>query len=153
MQVDLHLAGTCFEVSAMTIIQKKLLVAGIALVGAVGYLAFAGMKSGWVYFMEVDQFLADQQYQTQRVRLHGKVSAQEFSTANLDASFVLLGNTQSLPVSYHGVIPDMFQKGREVVVEGKLDPSGTFKADVLMTKCASKYEPNSPHKTDAGGKP
>jgi|SRR5581483_6163576 len=135
----------------MTTIQKKLLVAGIALVGAVSYLALAGMKSGWVYFMEVDQFVSDRQFQTQRVRLHGKVSEQNFSATNLQADFVMVGKSKSIPVSYHGVIPDMFQKGREVVVEGRLDSAGTFKADVLMTKCASKYEPNSPHKTDAGG--
>ena len=135
----------------MSTIQKKLLVAGIALIGAVSYLALAGMKSGWVYFMEVDQFLTDRQYQNQRVRLHGKVSEDNFSAANLDANFVIVGKSKSLPVAYHGVIPDMFTKGREVVVEGKLDSTGTFKADVLMTKCASKYEPNSPHKTDAGG--
>ena len=136
----------------MTTIQKKLLVAGIALVGAVSYLAVAGMKSGWVYFMEVDQYLSDAQYRTQRVRLHGKVSNDSFNVASIDASFVMLGKSRSIPVAYHGVIPDMFQRGREVVVEGKVDPSGTFKADVLMTKCASKYEPNSPHKSDAGGK-
>jgi cytochrome c-type biogenesis protein CcmE len=137
----------------MTTIQKKLLVAGIALVGAVSYLAFAGMKSGWVYFMEVDQFMAERQYQTQRIRLHGKVSTDGFEAASLDAKFIILGKTKGLPVAYHGVIPDMFQRGRDVVIEGKLDPSGTFKADVLMTKCASKYEPNSPHKQDTGGKP
>jgi cytochrome c-type biogenesis protein CcmE len=137
----------------MTTIQKKLLVAGIALIGAVSYLAMAGMKSGWVYFMEVDQFLTDSQYQTQRVRLHGKVGQDNFIVENLDANFQMLGKAKTVSVAYHGVIPDMFQRGREVVVEGKLDSAGTFKADVLMTKCASKYEPNSPHKTDAGGKP
>lgn len=136
----------------MTTIQKKLLVAGIALVGGVSYLAFAGMKSGWVYFMEVDQFLVDRQSQSQRVRLHGKVGPDEFNVAGLDARFVLLGKTRSLPVTYHGVIPDLFQRGRDVVAEGKLDSSGTFKAEIIMTKCASKYEPNSPHK-DRGDQP
>jgi cytochrome c-type biogenesis protein CcmE len=135
----------------MSAIQKKLLVAGVALAAAVGYLAYAGMKSGWVYFLEVDHYLADSSYQHQRVRLHGKVSEQNFTSANLDAKFCLLGQSKQLNVAYHGVIPDMFQAGREVVVEGTLGPDGTFKADVLMTKCASKYEPSSPHATAEGG--
>ena len=130
----------------MSAIQKKLAVAGVVLAVAVSYLAYAGMKSGWVYFLEVDSFLADKQYATQRVRLHGKVAEESFASANLDANFNLLGKSSRLNVAYHGVIPEMFQAGREVVVEGQLDASGTFKADVLMTKCASKYEPNSPHK-------
>jgi cytochrome c-type biogenesis protein CcmE len=132
----------------MTAIQKKLLVAGVALAAAVGYLAYAGIKGGgWVYFLEVDRFLADKSYRAQRVRVHGKVAEDNFTAANLDASFCLLGKSNRLSVVYHGVIPDMFQAGRDVVIEGSLDPTGnTFKADVLMTKCASKYEPNSPHK-------
>jgi cytochrome c-type biogenesis protein CcmE len=136
---------------AMSAIQKKLLVAGIALAAAVGYLAYAGMKSGWVYFLEVDHFLADAQYRDQRVRVHGKVSEENFSAANLNANFCLEGKAKTLTVAYQGVIPDMFQAGREVVVEGKLDANGTFKADILMTKCASKYEPASPHATADGG--
>jgi len=130
----------------MSAIQKKLLIGGVALVAAVGYLAYAGMKSGWVYFIDVDKFLADTQYHRQRVRLHGKVADDGFVAQNLEATFVLLGKSSRLNVAYHGVIPDMFQTGRDVVVEGRLDPqSNTFKADVLMTKCASKYEPGSPH--------
>ena len=38
------------------------------------------------------------------------------------------------------VVPDTFQADREVVVEGTLDESGVFRADTLLTKCASKYE-------------
>jgi cytochrome c-type biogenesis protein CcmE len=132
----------------MSATRKKLLLAGGLLVVAVSYLAYAGMKSGWVYFIDVDQFVNDTQFRNQRVRLHGKVADQGFHSERLDASFILLGKSNELSVAYHGVIPDMFQVGRDVVVEGKLDASGTFKADVLMTKCASKYEPQSPH----GGK-
>jgi cytochrome c-type biogenesis protein CcmE len=137
----------------MSTVQKKLIVASVALVAAVGYLGYAGMKSGWVYFLEVDQYLNDPQFHTQRVRLHGKVAEDNFAAANLDANFKLLGHSKSLAVSYHGIIPEMFQAGREVVVEGTLDQQTcTFRATVLMTKCASKYEPNSPHANPAVSK-
>lgn len=131
----------------MSSMRLKLIVAGTVLVAAIGYLASASIKSGWVYYLEVDQFLANPQYHDQRVRLHGKVAAEGFSASSgsLTANFKLLGKTRSLSVAYHGSIPDMFQAGRDVVVEGKMGKSGIFQADVLMTKCASKYEPKSPH--------
>jgi len=49
--------------------------------------------------------------------------------------------TQSVPVTYTGVVPDPFREGREVVVDGKLD-GGTFVAerDSLVTKCPSKFQ-------------
>ena len=50
------------------------------------------------------------------------------------------GSTQSIPVRYHGEIPDPFRSGREVIVRGTLN-NGTFMADrdSLITKCPSKY--------------
>jgi cytochrome c-type biogenesis protein CcmE len=131
----------------MTSIRLKLLVAGVILIGAFGYLAFAGMQKGWVYFVSVDQYAADPQYHNQRVRLHGKVAADGFDASKslLTAKFNLSGGGKSLPVVYRGVIPDMFEAGRDVVIEGRRDAAGVFQADVLMTKCASKYEAGSPH--------
>ena len=131
----------------MTRIQVKLLVAGLILTSAIGYLAIAGVKSGWVYFVDVDKFLIDGQYRTQRVRIHGRVQKADFqvSPARLVASFRLAGESGSVPVHYRGNIPEMFGVEKNVVVEGKCDSAGVFQADVLMTKCASKYEPGSPH--------
>jgi cytochrome c-type biogenesis protein CcmE len=50
------------------------------------------------------------------------------------------GSTASLPVRYHGEIPDPFRAGREVIVRGTVT-DGTFIAerDSLITKCPSKY--------------
>ena len=128
-------------------IRTKLIIAGAILCGAVAYLAASGMKSGWVYYLEVDRYLADAQYRTQRVRLHGKVDTADFlaSPGALTAKFNLLGHDRKLPVVYHGAIPDQFQTDREVVVEGRLNDAGLFQADVLLTKCSSKYESQSPH--------
>lgn len=135
-------------------IRIKLIVAGIVLAGAVSYLAFAGVKSGWVYMVDVDQFLADEQFRSQRVRIHGTVGAEELviSRAGLTASFRLhgkgpagAGTAKSLAVVYRGNVPELFGADKSVVVEGRCDASGVFQADLLMTKCASKYEPNSPH--------
>lgn len=131
----------------MISIRTKLIIASVVLAGAVAYLAIAGAKSGWVYYMEVDSFIKDNQYHAQRVRLHGKVAQEDFSfsAASLLANFKLQGKSEQLAVAYTGSIPDMFEVGRDVVVEGRLNEAGVFQADVLMTKCASKYEPGSPH--------
>lgn len=131
----------------MVSIRRKLFVASIVLVGAFGYLAYAGMQKGWVYLVSVEQFVHDPQLASQRVRLHGKVATDGFecSSAKLCATFNLTSGQASLPVVYRGTIPDLFAAGRDVVIEGRRDSAGVFRADVLMTKCASKYEPGSPH--------
>ena len=121
----------------------KSLVAGTIVVAAVGYLAFAGTREGSVqYHMKVDEFVASPQRQGERVRLAGTVAENGvvLGAGRLGATFVLRGEAKQVPVAYAGVLPDLFKPGGQVVVEGRLDAAGTFKADVLMTKCASKYE-------------
>ncbi|MBI1335943.1 MAG: cytochrome c maturation protein CcmE [Phycisphaera sp.] len=122
--------------------RAKLIVAALVLIGAVAYLAVAGAKKGWVYYLDVDQYLQQKSYQTQRVRLCGRVAVDDLHVERqaFRASFVLLGPTQRIGVDYKGVVPDLFTSDADVVLEGKLGNDGRFKADVLMTKCASKYQ-------------
>jgi cytochrome c-type biogenesis protein CcmE len=48
---------------------------------------------------------------------------------------------ERLDVVYGSIeAPDLFKEGAEVVVEGRLLPSGVFAADNVMAKCPSKFE-------------
>ena len=117
----------------MTTLSRKLLFAGIVMLGAVGYLAYAGAQQGWVYYVPVDQFVNDAAQQRHRVRLMGKVAADDLviEAAQMRARFGLESNGRRLPVSYRGTIPDLFKAGVDVVVEGKMGPAGTFKLGSL----------------------
>lgn len=134
---------TLYGDHAMTHVKAKLTFAAAALSLCVGYLVFAGVKSGWVYYMDVDQFMAGGEYTDVAVRLCGKAADDgevRIDSAALTAAFNLAGKTHLVPVVYRGVVPDNFEPGVEVVVEGKLGSDGVFHATVLMTKCASKYD-------------
>jgi cytochrome c-type biogenesis protein CcmE len=127
----------------MTTLSRKLSFAGIVLIGAIGYLAYAGAQQGWVYYVPVDQFVNDAAQQKHRVRLMGRVATDGLviEAAQLRARFALEAKGACLPVNYRGTIPDLFKADVDVVVEGKLNPAThTFDADVLLTKCASKYD-------------
>ncbi|MBK7404386.1 MAG: cytochrome c maturation protein CcmE [Phycisphaerales bacterium] len=109
---------------------------------AIVYLGFAGIRSGWVYYVGVDEYAVDAAAHHARSRVFGIVGdGAESHPAELTARFTLMGTGATLPVEYHGAIPDMFAAGRQVVIEGRMDERGVFVADVLMTKCASKYAP------------
>jgi cytochrome c-type biogenesis protein CcmE len=126
----------------MTPLAKKLWIAGLVLAVAVSYLAYAGAQQGWVYYVSVDKFVADAAQQKHRVRLMGRVADADLNVepARMRARFTVEANGTRMPVSYRGTIPDLFKAGADVVVEGKMGPAGTFDADVLLTKCASKYD-------------
>ena len=126
----------------MTLARPKLIVAALLLLGAVSYLAFAGARKGWVYTLAVDNYITQPEYRHQRTRLCGKVAVEGLVSrpALLTATFTLCGKEKTIPVAYHGIIPDLFKAGCEVVVEGQENAAGVFESDLMMTKCASKYE-------------
>lgn len=50
------------------------------------------------------------------------------------------GESEALPVSYTGAVPDPFRGGREIILTGQIE-GGTFvgEPDTLITKCPSKF--------------
>jgi cytochrome c-type biogenesis protein CcmE len=126
----------------MTSTNTKLLVGGLTIAAACAYLGLTGARSGWVYYLDVDAYVQREEAGSKRTRVHGFVGADRLDVrpADLYAQFDLEGETESMRVVYRGAIPDMFQEGGQVVVEGARGDDGVFQADLMMTKCASKYE-------------
>jgi cytochrome c-type biogenesis protein CcmE len=61
------------------------------------------------------------------------------------------GNTETMPVSYQGAVPDPFRGGREIVLTGAYE-NGTFvgEPESLITKCPSKFTTNASESASAG---
>jgi cytochrome c-type biogenesis protein CcmE len=82
---------------------------------------------------------------TGKVALAGKVVGKPTGDAHAAGLRFMLRDvkgTATVPVLYHGTVPDLFRSGRDVVVDGRLR-NGVFVAvpGSLLTKCPSKYAP------------
>ena len=108
------------------------------------FLIVVGMNrpGGMVYYLTVTEFAQLEHPGNGDSRINGSVLTGTIDRlpTGLDASFVISDGTTSIPVSYHGVIPDTFVDQAPVVVEGRLQDDGTFVAHTLLAKCPSKYE-------------
>jgi cytochrome c-type biogenesis protein CcmE len=81
-----------------------------------------------------------------RVSLAGKVVSKPSGDPHMAGMRFTLRDVQgsaTVPVLYRGTVPDLFQRGRDVVVDGRLR-NGVFMAvpGTLLTKCPSKYTPS-----------
>ena len=56
------------------------------------------------------------------------------------------GGATTVAVEYRNLKPDMFQAGRDVLIDGDFK-GGTIVAAKLQTQCPSKYEPALPGAT------
>jgi cytochrome c-type biogenesis protein CcmE len=117
------------------------LLAGLVIAVAVAYLVYANTRSNAAYDLTVTQLLQCSSCAAQAVRVEGVVqrgSIQHDETTQ-QLSFIISDGQQSLAVVYAGVVPDIFNVGIQVVVEGHYRGQGSFQALTLLTKCPSKF--------------
>ena len=131
------LVATAAQTSARIAVGLTVLVAGI------GFLVVTAMQTSAVYYLTVSELKAlGQSVQGQPVRVAGHVadgSIQRDPTSFL-VQFDATDASGRLPVTYRGVLPDIFGDGVEVVVEGRYGDDGVFVASTLLAKCPSKFE-------------
>lgn len=122
------------------------LLAGLVILAAVAYLIYANTQTNAAYDMTVSELKQCTGCTVQAVRVEGVV--QKGSITRNDATsqiaFVISDGKQSLPVVYTGVVPDIFNSGIQVVVEGHYSSQGAFQAQTLLTKCPSKFSAATP---------
>jgi cytochrome c-type biogenesis protein CcmE len=77
-----------------------------------------------------------------RIRLGGLVETGSLvQTSGLRIRFEVTDGKNEIPVTYQGVVPDLFREGQGVVAEGELNSSGTFVADTILAKHDATYMP------------
>ena len=125
---------------------KTALILSIAVVvTSLGFLIYTGLNTNMVYYYHVDEFLPKaRSLEGETIKVNGKVIDGTIQKSQLDYRFGIHGVTQAniVQVEYHGVVPDTFKNGSDVVVEGKYDSQRkVFHATTLLAKCPTKYEP------------
>ena len=127
-------------------IPLSFLLAGIAVLGAIAYLVFINTQATAAYDMTVTELHNCMSCTSQSVRVTGTVQAGSVvrDDAHERISFIINDGKAVLPVTYSGVVPDIFRVGIQVVVEGKYTGQGAFQALTLLTKCPSKFQSATP---------
>ncbi len=128
----------------MTRRQRRWLMIGTVL-GAVGLatgLVLYALSDTIVFFYTPSDIATKGVVAGQRLRLGGLV--EEGSLKKLDGgvvSFVVTDKIKTLPVTYKGILPDLFREGQGVVAEGTLQANGGFAADTVLAKHDENYMP------------
>jgi cytochrome c-type biogenesis protein CcmE len=128
----------------MTRKQRRGVLIGTCLVVlgvAVGLVLYA-MRDSIVFFYSPSDIAKMQVTPGQRFRLGGLVETGSVERGEgTTVRFVVTDGAKTLPVTYTGVLPDLFREGQGVVTEGKLEPDGVFHADSVLAKHDENYMP------------
>lgn len=110
---------------------------------SLGALAWLGYGESKTYYHTIVELQTLQGLdRTHRIRVGGTVQPGSIRRLSGRVDFVLEGEGQALPVSYVGSepLPDTFKDKSQALVEGSLAKNGSFVAEHVQAKCASKYE-------------
>jgi cytochrome c-type biogenesis protein CcmE len=128
----------------MTRKQRRLTLIGCAL-AVLGFAAGLVLYSlsGSIVFFSTPSMAAEQHIAPgKRFRLGGLVQPGSLKRGdNQSVSFEVADGNAKLPVTYKGILPDLFREGQGVVAEGALDNAGVFRADTVLAKHDEKYMP------------
>ncbi len=129
---------------------------GIAIIlAAVAWEAVSGFKESKSYYVTVKQ-LTSGKITHEHVRVGGVIVPDSIHRSGQILTFRLSQGSDSIPVTYVGQenLPDDFKGGAQAIVEGDYLPDGTFRAQQVQAKCASKYRamPPAPKETSAPSK-
>ena len=87
----------------------------------------------------------------------GSVRREEGSLA---VQFDLTDNAEVVPVTYTGILPDLFREGQGIVAMGRLNSDGLFVANEVLAKHDENYMPpevadalNAAHESGKAGMP
>ena len=128
----------------MTRKQRRAVLIGtcLAVLGvAVGLVLFALRES--IVFFYTPSEVAEKHLETgQRFRLGGLVENGSVKRGEgATVGFVITDKRSTLPVTFTGVLPDLFREGQGVVAEGVLNSDGVFRADSVLAKHDENYMP------------
>ncbi len=123
--------------------QKKtmIILGALAILGtAVGLVMYALTSNISLYFTPTQVF-NNEAPQGRGFRVGGLVEEGSIKRQSdgLTVHFNITDTTKVIPVVYKGFLPDLFKEGKGVVVHGKIESGGVFRADEVLAKHDENY--------------
>ncbi len=120
-----------------------MVLAAMSILAGAAALVLGALQSELTYFYSPTDLAAGSAPAGRSIRLGGLV--EEGSVERLDdgvtTSFRVTDLTSSVPVTYRGLLPDLFREGQGVVTEGSLSADGAFVAREVLAKHDENYMP------------
>lgn len=125
--------------------KQRLILIGFLLTGfsvVVGLTLYA-LSENINLFYSPTQIAAGEAPEGARIRAGGMVleGSVERDKESLAVTFVLTDYQATVPVTFQGILPDLFREGQGIVALGRVDSEGMLVADEVLAKHDENYMP------------
>jgi len=120
-----------------------LIVLVLAALGIAVALVLNAFNSSLVFFFSPAQVAAGEAPLNRAFRIGGLVEPGSIKREadGLTTRFIVTDTARTIPVTYTGILPDLFKEGKGVVAEGRLGADGVFTATQVLAKHDENYMP------------
>ena len=116
---------------------------GAVVLGIAAALVLNVFQSNLVFFFTPSQVVAKEAPASRPFRIGGLVEEGSLKrdANSLTVRFRVTDTAQTIPVTYTGLLPDLFKEGKGVVAQGSLGSDGAFHATEVLAKHDENYMP------------
>jgi cytochrome c-type biogenesis protein CcmE len=119
-----------------------LIAGGVSVLAIAVLLVLGALKDSIVFFNSPSDVVSRHVAPGARIRLGGLVAPGSVQHGDsMSVRFEVTDGNNGIPVTFQGILPDLFREGQGVVAEGTLDGTGVFKADNVLAKHDENYMP------------
>ena len=120
----------------------SLIIGALAVIGTAAALVLNAFEENLVFFFTPTQVVSGEAPRNRAFRIGGMVKDGSVQRDGVSVRFIVTDMANDVPVTYTGILPDLFREGKGVVAQGKLDDSGkAFKASEVLAKHDENYMP------------
>ena len=125
--------------------RKRLLLVAAAMsaLAVAAVLVLRAFQQNMVFFYTPTQVSSGEVPKGRSFRIGGMVEAGSLrrEADGLTVKFVVTDTARHIPVSYRGILPDLFREEKGVVAQGRLNEDGHFIAEQVLAKHDENYMP------------
>jgi len=129
----------------MTRKRRRLILigAGMLALSAAVALVLTAFEDNLVFFYSPSDLLAEKAPEGRALRLGGLVEEDSVKRLGdgLTVEFRVTDLANAVPVTFRGILPDLFREGQGVIAEGHFGADGVFVADEVLAKHDENYMP------------
>lgn len=118
---------------------QLIVIAFVFIIVATALIGFA-FKDGIEFFRSPTQVLSEKIEPTEVFRIGGLVKEETLQRNGDNVSFVVTDTANDVPVTFTGILPDLFSEGTGMIATGRL-VSGRFEATEILAKHDENYLP------------
>jgi len=105
------------------------------------FLVLKSLEENVVYYLSPTDIKSLNELQQDKIRLGGMVKNNSININSEKINFIITDYKNEINVVYSGLVPNLFQENKGVVVEGFLKDKNYFKAEKILAKHDENYMP------------